>query len=93
MPISDGVYRAGFASTTEAYEAAVYPLFESLDKVEETLTGKDYIIGDKLTEADVRLWVTIVRFDPVYVRHFKCNIRDIRNGYPAINLCVHFFLY
>jgi len=84
--INNGVYKAGFASSTEAYEAAVYPLFESLDRIEKILNGKNYLVGDKLTEADVRLWVTIIRFDPVYVRHFKCNIRDIRNGYPAINL-------
>jgi putative glutathione S-transferase len=83
--VNNGVYKAGFASTAEAYEAAVYPLFESLDKVEKILNGKDYLVGDKLTEADIRLWVTIIRFDPVYVRHFKCNIRDIRNGYPVIN--------
>jgi Predicted glutathione S-transferase len=57
----DGVYRAGFATTQEAYEKAVKEVFESLDKVEKLLTGKDYIIGDRLTEADIRLWVTIVR--------------------------------
>ncbi|KAK1233768.1 S-glutathionyl-(chloro)hydroquinone reductase, partial [Marasmius sp. AFHP31] len=86
--INNGVYRAGFAITPEAYEAAVKQLFNSLDRLEKVLEGKDYIIGDQLTEADVRTWVTIdlqVRFDPVYVGHFKCNIRDIRNGYPVIN--------
>ena len=56
----DGVYKAGFASSAEAYEAAVYPLFESLDKIEKILSGKDYLVGDELTEADIRLWVTIV---------------------------------
>ena len=55
------MYRAGFATTQEAYEKAVKEVFESLDKVEKLLTGKDYIIGDRLTEADIRLWVTIVR--------------------------------
>ena len=49
------------------------------------LTGKDYLIGDQLTEADIRIFVTIVRFDPVYVVHFKCNIRTIRDGYPNIH--------
>ncbi|KAF9018119.1 hypothetical protein BDZ89DRAFT_1074144 [Hymenopellis radicata] len=83
--INNGVYRSGFATTQSAYEEAVHPLFESLDKVEKLLTGKQYIVGDRLTECDVRLWVTIVRFDPVYVGLFKCNIRDIRHGYPAIN--------
>lgn len=57
----DGVYKAGFATTQQAYEAAVIPLFESLDRLEKILTGKDYLVGDQLTEADVRLFVTIVR--------------------------------
>jgi putative glutathione S-transferase len=83
--VNNGVYRAGFASTQEAYKAAVVPLFNSLDRLETILTGKDYLIGNSLTEADIRLWVTIIRFDPVYVGHFKCNIRTIRNGYPAIH--------
>jgi len=83
--INNGVYRAGFASTQTAYEKAVHEIFEALDKVERLLTGKDFLVGDRLTEADIRLWVTIIRFDPVYVGHFKCNIRDIRNGYPAIH--------
>ena len=56
----DGVYKAGFAGTQEAYEKAVYPLFESLDRLEKILTGKDYLVGDRLTEADIRLFVTIV---------------------------------
>ena len=56
----DGVYRSGFATTQKAYEDAVIPLFESLDRLEKMLTGKDYLIGDQLTEADVRLFVTIV---------------------------------
>ena len=58
---TDGVYRSGFASTQKAYEDAVVPLFASLDRLEKILTGKDYLIGDRLTEADVRLFVTIVR--------------------------------
>ncbi|KAF4618511.1 hypothetical protein D9613_010018 [Agrocybe pediades] len=83
--INNGVYKSGFASTQEAYEKAVHTLFNSLDRVEKLLTGKEYLIGDRLTEADIRLFVTIIRFDPVYVGHFKCNIRTIRNGYPAIH--------
>ncbi|KAL4079572.1 glutathione S-transferase [Scleroderma citrinum] len=83
--VNNGVYKAGFAVSQEAYEKAVYPVFESLDRLEEMLKGKDYLIGDRLTEADIRLFVTIVRFDPVYVGHFKCNLRDIRHGYPALN--------
>ncbi|KAJ7762746.1 glutathione S-transferase [Mycena maculata] len=86
--INNGVYRAGFATTQEAYEKAVKEVFEGLDKVEKILTGKDYLVGGRLTEADVRLWVTIIRFDPVYVGHFKCNFRTIRDGYPAINMSV-----
>ncbi|KAH9852336.1 glutathione S-transferase [Lenzites betulinus] len=83
--VNNGVYKSGFATSQKAYEAAVVPLFESLDRLEKILTGKDYLVGDRLTEADVRLFVTIVRFDPVYVGHFKCNIRTIRDGYPAIH--------
>ncbi|KAK7685560.1 hypothetical protein QCA50_011427 [Cerrena zonata] len=84
--VNNGVYKAGFASSQQAYEAAVVPLFKSLDRLEEMLKGKTYLIGDTLTEADIRLFVTIVRFDPVYVGHFKCNLRTIRDGYPALHL-------
>ena len=80
------MYKSGFATSQQAYEAAVVPLFASLDRLEQMLAGKDYLVGGRLTEADVRLFVTIVRFDPVYVGHFKCNLRTIRNGYPAIDL-------
>jgi glutathionyl-hydroquinone reductase len=61
------------------------PLFEALDAVEQLLRGKVYLFGDRLTEADVRLFTTIIRFDPVYVQHFKCNVRTIRDGYPEIH--------
>ncbi|KXN87782.1 Glutathione S-transferase omega-like 2 [Leucoagaricus sp. SymC.cos] len=84
--INNGVYRSGFATTQEAYESAVKDVFDALDKVEKLLEGKEYLVGDQLTEADIRLWVTIVRFDPVYHGHFKCNFRTIRDGYPAIDL-------
>jgi len=83
--VNNGVYKAGFSIKQQAYETAVVPLFQSLDRLEKILTGKDYLVGDVLTEADIRLWVTIIRFDPVYVGHFKCNLRTIRNGYPAIH--------
>ena len=59
--LSDGVYKCGFATTQEAYEAAVGPLFASLDRLEKMIKGKDYFIGDRLTEADIRLYTTIVR--------------------------------
>jgi len=84
--VNNGVYKAGFAGTQEAYEAAVIPLFGSLDRLEKLLDGKDYLIGNKLTEADVRLFVTIIRFDVAYYGNFKCNLRSIRDGYPAIHL-------
>ncbi|KAI0806214.1 glutathione S-transferase [Irpex lacteus] len=84
--VNNGVYKSGFATTQSAYEAAVIPLFKSLDRLESMLEGKDYLIGNRLTEADIRLFVTIVRFDPVYVGHFKCNIRTIRDGYPNLHL-------
>ncbi|KAI0717019.1 glutathione S-transferase [Earliella scabrosa] len=84
--VNNGVYRSGFATTQKAYEDAVIPLFESLDRLEKMLTGKDYLIGDQLTEADVRLFVTIIRFDVAYHGAFKCNLRTIRDGYPAIDL-------
>ncbi|KAF6760001.1 glutathione S-transferase [Ephemerocybe angulata] len=84
--LNNGVYRSGFATTQAAYEKAVHEVFDSLDRLEKLLEGKDYIIGDRLTEADIRVWVTIIRFDPVYVGHFKCNFRTIRDGYPAIDL-------
>ncbi|KAI3614075.1 glutathione s-transferase [Moniliophthora roreri] len=83
--INNGVYRSGFATTQQAYETAVKALFAALDRVEERVRGKDYLVGGKLTEADVRLWVTAIRFDPAYHGDFKCNIKDIRHGYPEIN--------
>ncbi|NLE48325.1 MAG: glutathione S-transferase family protein [Sandaracinaceae bacterium] len=75
--INNGVYRAGFATTQEAYEEAVEPLFRALDVLEGRLEGKRYLVRDTLTEADIRLFTTLVRFDPVYVTHFKCNLRRI----------------
>ncbi|KAF8348534.1 glutathione S-transferase [Amanita rubescens] len=83
--INNGVYKSGFASKQDAYEKAVHKVFEGLDKAEKILTGKDYLVGGKLTEADIRLFVTIIRFDPVYVGHFKCDMRTIRGGYPNIH--------
>lgn len=83
--INNGVYRAGFATNQDAYLEAVDELFEGLDKVEAILSRQKYLVGDQLTEADVRLFPTIVRFDVVYVSHFKCNIKTIRDGYPHIH--------
>ncbi|KAL4946346.1 hypothetical protein BDV06DRAFT_136647 [Aspergillus oleicola] len=85
--VNNGVYKSGFATTQEAYEKNVTTLFSSLDRIESHLASSKtpYYFGDSITEADIRLYTTIIRFDPVYVQHFKCNIRDIRSGYPAIH--------
>lgn len=82
--VNDGVYRAGFATTQAAYEEAFDALFATLDWLEERLARRRYLVGDALTEADVRLFVTLVRFDAVYVGHFKCNLRRI-DDYPALS--------
>jgi putative glutathione S-transferase len=81
--VNDGVYKAGFATTQQAYEAAVAPLFETLDWLEDRLSRQRYLCGDRLTEADIRLFTTLVRFDAVYVGHFKCNRRRIAD-YPNL---------
>ncbi|MEH6727834.1 MAG: glutathione S-transferase family protein [Hyphomicrobiales bacterium] len=75
--VNNGVYKAGFATTQEAYEEAVIPLFETLDWLDERLSSQPYLTGASITEADWRLFTTLVRFDPVYFGHFKCNIRRI----------------
>ncbi|MGB0446016.1 MAG: glutathione S-transferase family protein [Pseudomonadales bacterium] len=71
--INNGVYRTGFATTQSAYEEAYHQLFDCLDKLEEQLSHTRYLTGDSITEADWRLFTTLVRFDAVYVGHFKCN--------------------
>ncbi|MBY0612481.1 MAG: glutathione S-transferase family protein [Beijerinckiaceae bacterium] len=81
--VNNGVYKCGFATTQDAYEEAFAPLFETLDVLEERLSNGPYLFGDRLTEADWRLFTTLVRFDPVYVGHFKCNKRRIVD-YPAL---------
>ncbi|SEG25684.1 glutathione S-transferase family protein [Bosea lathyri] len=82
--VNNGVYRAGFATTQEAYEEAVAPLFETLDWLEERLSSRRFLTGERITEADWRLFTTLIRFDPVYVGHFKCNIRRIAD-YPRLH--------
>jgi putative glutathione S-transferase len=83
--VNNGVYKAGFATTQEAYESAVVPLFETLDWLDARLEARRYLVGDRLTEADIRLFTTLVRFDAVYHGHFKCNLRrlvDYRHLWP-----------
>jgi len=75
--VNNGVYRCGFATTQQAYEEAFGELFGALDRLEDRLGQQRYLVGDRLTEADWRLFTTLVRFDPVYVGHFKCNLRRI----------------
>jgi len=82
--VNNGVYRAGFASRQDAYEEAFAELFASLDWLEQRLGDHRYLVGPHLTEADIRLFVTLVRFDAVYVGHFKCNQRRIAD-YPALS--------
>ncbi len=82
--INNGVYRAGFATTQQAYEEAYYKLFDTLDWVEATLTRQRYLAGSVLTEADWRLFTTLIRFDAVYYGHFKTNRQRIAD-YPAIS--------
>ena len=82
--INNGVYKAGFATTQDAYEEAVTALFEELDRLDGLLSHRRYLTGNRPTEADWRLFPTLVRFDPVYVGHFKCNIRRIAD-YPNLS--------
>ncbi|EFO31714.1 IMP dehydrogenase/GMP reductase [Roseibium sp. TrichSKD4] len=82
--VNNGVYKAGFATTQSAYEEAVTELFSTLDQLEKRLEDQRYLVGERLTEADWRLFTTLVRFDAVYVGHFKCNIRRI-NDYPNLS--------
>ena len=81
--VNNGVYRAGFATHEAPYRAAVGALFDTLDWLEQRLTGKRWLMGDRLTEADWRLFPTLVRFDAVYYGHFKCNLRHVYE-YPAL---------
>jgi putative glutathione S-transferase len=81
--VNNGVYRAGFATTQEAYDEAVTELFASLDWLEERLSRRRYLAGERVTEADWRLFTTLIRFDPVYHGHFKCNLRRLVD-YPNL---------
>src|SRR6202011_3940608 len=81
--VNNGVYRAGFATTQEAYEEAFSALFATLDALNARLSRQRYLAGNRLTEADWRLFTTLVRFDAVYYGHFKCNLRRILD-YPHL---------
>jgi len=81
--VNNGVYKSGFATTQEAYNAAVHPLFDSLDWLEDRLATYRYVMGERLTEADWRLFTTLIRFDPVYHLHFKCNRKRVVD-YPNL---------
>lgn len=86
--INNGVYRAGFATTQRAYEEAFEQLFSTLDELENILSRHRYLLGNQQTEADWRLFTTLVRFDAVYVGHFKCNLRRIED-YPNLSNYLH----
>jgi glutathionyl-hydroquinone reductase len=82
--LNNGVYKAGFATTEEAYLEAVRPLFDTLDWLDARLATRRFLLGNTLTEADIRLFTTLIRFDAVYVGHFKCNLRRIID-YPNLS--------
>ena len=83
-PVNNGVYKCGFATTQAAYEESVVPLFETLDWLDDRLSNQRYLTGSQITEADWRLFTTLIRFDQVYVGHFKCNIKRIVD-YPNLS--------
>ncbi|KAJ9150984.1 Glutathione S-transferase [Coniochaeta hoffmannii] len=85
--LNTGVYKAGFARTQEDYDSNVPVVFAALNKLEKMIhaNGGPYVLGKDLTELDVRAYATVVRFDTVYVQHFKCNLGTIRHDYPQIN--------
>lgn len=77
--VNNGVYKAGFATTQAAYEEALYALFAALDELESVLAHSRFLVGDQVTEADWRLFTTLIRFDAVYHGHFKCNLKRIED--------------
>ena len=81
--VNNGVYRAGFATTQEAYAEAIGPLFDTLNWLDDRLATRRFLTGNGLSEADIRLFTTLLRFDAVYVGHFKCNLRRIVD-YPNL---------
>jgi putative glutathione S-transferase len=84
--VNDGVYKCGFARSQAAYDEAVHALFGTLERLESRLAGSRYLHGDRITEADWRLFTTLIRFDPVYHTHFKCNVRLIADSPNLLGL-------
>ena len=82
--VNNGVYKAGFATTQQVYESAITPLFETLDWLDSHLAKHRYLVGGQITEADWRLFTTLIRFDAVYYGHFKCNLRRVAD-YPNLS--------
>ena len=88
MTVNNGVYKCGFALTQDAYEANLYPLFESLDRLEKHLGESGhhpYLFGEHVTDVDIRLYTTLIRFDVAYYSIFKCNLKMIRHDYPRLS--------
>lgn len=85
--LNAGVYKAGFAPSQEVYDKNVIPVFAALNRLERLIyeNGGPFILGKEFSEIDIKAYVTIIRFDPVYVQHFKCNLGTIRHEYPVIN--------
>lgn len=85
--LNTGVYKAGFAPDQESYDKNIIPVFAALNRAEKIVAehGGPYMLGKELTELDVRLYATLIRFDTVYVQHFKCNLGTIRHDYPVLN--------
>lgn len=85
--LNTGVYKAGFAPNQEVYDKNVVPVFDALNRLEKLLAENKgpYILGEEMTEVDLRLYPTLIRFDTVYVQHFKCNLGTLRHDYPRLN--------
>jgi len=89
--VNNGVYKSGFATRQEAYEEAFIQLFDTLDMLEERLSRQRYLVGDQLTEADWRLFTTLIRFDAVYYSHFKCNKHRIADYHSIFNYMLELY--
>lgn len=100
--INNGVYKAGFATKQDVYEQEVQHVFDAIEKIDQRLESQDYLVGDRLTEADIRLFMTLIRFEHVYYGHFKCNLKHLSDyenvweytkriyNHPKIKPTIHF---